>query len=111
MSIDDAFRTAMRVELRSVVREEIRAALAEAQPSSIEKGAYLSVAKAARFAEVHPDTIRAWIKAGQLRGHRAGRELRIRREDLDHFMAGEGFGPNRPTPDEVAATILSRSRK
>jgi len=66
------------------------------------------VAKAAEMADVHPDTIRGWVKAGELAGHRAGRELRIRRDELRRFLEGGDAQNNRPTPEEEAAEIFRR---
>lgn len=71
---------------------------------------YLSVRKAAQVAEVHPDTIRTWVKAGRLANHRAGRELRIRRDELHRFLESDDVQKNRLTPEEEAAAILGRRR-
>jgi excisionase family DNA binding protein len=83
----------VRELLRSVVRDEIRAAIAEAaaeKPNAFRNGAsdgYLSVAKAARHADVAPGTIRAWIRKGRLQSRRAGRVLRVSRSELEAFLA------------------------
>ncbi len=106
----------MAEEIRAIVREEVRAALREAladvgralTPVPAEDG-YLSVEKAAELAEVHPDTIRGWVKAGRLPRHHAGRELRVRRSELHAFLSA---APNeRATPEVEAAGILARRRK
>ena len=111
MSLDDAFRFAVREELRVVVREEIRAALVEVRPRSGTEDGYLSVEQAAAFAAVHPDTIRAWVKAGRLPEHRAGRELRLLRDELHRFLERAGATGGKPTPQETAAKILAGGRK
>jgi excisionase family DNA binding protein len=99
----------IKAALREVLREELPRALSLLQPRSNEDG-YLSVQKAATLAEVHPDTIRAWVKDGRLVAHRAGCGLRIRRDDLRRFLEGGGPQKNRPTPEEDADAILARRR-
>lgn len=47
---------------------------------------YLSVDEAASLLDVHSRTILRWIKQGELKAAKAGRQWRIRREDLDHLM-------------------------
>lgn len=105
----------VKESVRQVVREEIRAALKEAlgdvgRALAPRDDGYLSVEKAAEFAEVHADTIRGWVKAGRLPEHRAGRELRIRRDELHRFL-DVAANDDRPTPEQEAATMLSRRRK
>jgi excisionase family DNA binding protein len=100
----------LRAMLQAAVREGIRVALAQARAGGAEEDGYLSVQRAADYADVHPDTIRAWIKAGKLLGYRAGRELRVLRSDLRRFLADVGPNSHRMTAEEEAATILSRRR-
>ncbi len=99
-----------REVLRAIVREEIRAALADVQRAGAEQDAYLCVRKAAAFVDVHPDTIRVWIKAGRLSGYRAGRELRVLRSELRHFLAVGDSPVHRESPEEEAERILARRR-
>ncbi len=92
MSLGSAIDLSLRELLREVLREEIRAALRELLPAATAQvttppSAYLSTAEAADLARVRPETVRAWITAGRLRGHRAGREWRIRRDELEALMA------------------------
>jgi excisionase family DNA binding protein len=108
-TIDSAVRAVIGEELRRVVREELPGLLAQLLPAMPGGDCYLAVAKAAEIADVHPDTIRGWVKAGHLAQHRAGRELRIRLDELRRFLDGGGGGPkNRQTPEEEANQILSR---
>jgi excisionase family DNA binding protein len=76
--------------LRSIVREEIRAALAEQRGEPIRQlaggDAYLSITKAARLTDVAPGTVRTWIRRGRLPAKRAGRVFRIGRSDLEAFL-------------------------
>jgi excisionase family DNA binding protein len=98
-------------EIREVVRTELRAGLAELRHLLEQRPAgdrYLSVANAAAHAEVHPDTIRAWLKAGQLPTHHAGRELRVKLSELEAFMAGSRTNGERPSVEEEAAQALAR---
>src|SRR5579871_2248749 len=73
--------------LHRMVREAVRCELAafagsEAGALRNSEDAYLSVAKAARVADVAPGTIRAWIRHGRLTAKRAGRVLRVSRAEL-----------------------------
>ena len=59
---------------------------------------FYTVAEAAKFLRVNPMTVRRHIGAGRLPAARAGRSLRIRREDLEAFMqpvSGE-IAPDHP---------------
>lgn len=47
---------------------------------------YLTLKEAAEFASVHPNTIRNWIRSGFLKACRPGRDLRIKRIDLENFF-------------------------
>ena len=98
----------LREMLRGIVREEVRAALVEAGTTSPDGDGYLSVQKAAALTDVHPDTIRAWVRAGRLRGYRAGRELRVLRSELHHFLDAGDLVDHRETAEEEAAKILAR---
>ena len=108
-TVDSAIRAVIGEEVSRVLREELPGLLAQLLATMARSDCYLSVAKAAEVADVHPDTIRGWVKAGHLAGHRAGRELRIRLDELRRFLDGGGGGPkNRQTPEEEANEILSR---
>lgn len=79
-----------------LVRAEVQRVLASITPDE-----YLTTAEAARVASVAPKTIRRWIRTGKLVAHSAGRELRIRRADLERAM--------RPTRGICAGTTASGS--
>jgi excisionase family DNA binding protein len=86
--------------VRIEVDARVHAALAE-RPAVAE---LLSTAEAARYAKVSPRSIRRWLDQGKLEALHAGRELRIRRADLDQLMRG---GRRRKatelTPEQLAA--------
>lgn len=75
--------------LRVVVREELQAIIGELRAAAGGAEDELDTAAAAARAEVTPDTIRDWVKRRGLPARRApgGRDLRIRRADLDAFLA------------------------
>ena len=78
----------LRDLVRAVAREEVARALAEVtNPSE-----YLTTAEAATHARVEQGTIRRWIRAGRLTGHRSGRKLVVRRADLERLMRGDEAG-------------------
>jgi excisionase family DNA binding protein len=107
-TIEDILRATLLPALREAVRDEVRTAMAELKPK-VTAGDYLSVADAGQIADVHPDTIRLWMKQGKLERHQAGRELRVRRADLERFLS-QGPTSEGPSPDEAAASILNRRR-
>jgi excisionase family DNA binding protein len=88
--------------VRSEVAGQVAAALAHRPPAD----ELLSTAEAAAHAKVAPETIRRWVAAGKLSEHRAGREVRIARADLDQLLHR---GARRPrlqatekTPEQLA---------
>jgi excisionase family DNA binding protein len=92
--IRDATKLALRDELPAIIREHLKPLL-ERQERSAERGEALSTVAVASYAGVSPATVREWVSSGQLRAQRAGRLLRVRRSDLDAFLArssprGEG---------------------
>lgn len=86
--------------IRELIRQEVRIALAEARPAPDE---YFTTAEAARYAKVAPRSIRRWLDQGKLRALHAGRELRIRRADLDELMrSGRRGNASELTPEQLA---------
>ncbi len=86
MTVEDAIRVAVREEVRNALRE-LLPELARPVVPTAGLGVYLSTADAAELANVRPETIRGWIADGRLPGHRAGREWRVRRDELETLMA------------------------
>jgi excisionase family DNA binding protein len=78
-------------EIRGILREEIRSALRDmlptAAPAPKAPAAYLSTREAAELVGVRPETVREWVASGDLPPHGAGKVLRVRRDQLEAFMA------------------------
>jgi excisionase family DNA binding protein len=110
VTIEESIRTAVAAELAPLRAEVARLAYQLEAMQRDTSDQYLSIQKAAAMAEVHPDTIRSWVKSGRLTEYRAGRELRILRGDLCRCLAGESTSGNRDTAEEEAAAILARRR-
>jgi excisionase family DNA binding protein len=110
-TVDDAMRAAIRDELNALFEEKIKPLLeSHRPPAPVEVPVYISTADAARRIGVTVATVQSWVRENRLRGHRAGRLLRIKVEDLHEFM-------NRATPpedvdlDAVGRRILLRRRR
>lgn len=88
--------------LRALVREIVREEIATARPASVGTDGHLSTRAAARHAGVAVGTIRRWIHDGKLRELRAGRHLRVRREDIDTLLRGERRDGPQPSPEDLA---------
>ena len=102
---------ALRDLVREVLREELAAAReAPARPE------WVSVADAAAMASVTPDTIRESISRGILPRYKAGRVLRVRRDELEAYLANprheraRGAVARELSPEELADLDLGRRR-
>jgi excisionase family DNA binding protein len=89
---------ALRTFIVEAVRDALRAAGIR-EPS----GAYLTVVDAAGFASVTPQTIRAWINAGKLTRYRAGRALRVHRDELERLLCDAAAADEAELDPEVRA--------
>jgi len=75
-------------ELREIIRDEMRTVIQqELGKKPAAAGDYVSVSEAAKIASVQGQTIRSWIRSGRLAGYKAGRVVRVRRSDLEAFLA------------------------
>jgi excisionase family DNA binding protein len=86
--IRDAAKLAIRDEMPAILREHL--ARADAMRELVRPAARdepFSTRAAASYAGVSEPTIRAWAASGQLRTVRAGRVIKVRRSDLDAFLA------------------------
>ncbi len=101
---------ALRGLLREVVREVVHEELAELRPGTKapppDAVDLLSVSQIAQMLGVHERTVRAWIQAGDLRAHRAGRQLRVYRRDLESFLEHDGTAPRRIDQESQLERIL-----
>lgn len=81
----DQITEGLRSLVSGLVRDEVKRALADAtKPDE-----HLSTKAAAKYAGVHVDTVRRWIREGKIESHRAGRAVRVRRTDLEALLAAE----------------------
>lgn len=62
----------------------------------------MSPEEAARYLKVNPHTIYRNLRCGRLPGGKVGRQWRIRKSDIDRFLAGGLFLGNEK-PDKQAA--------
>jgi excisionase family DNA binding protein len=106
LGIEEALREIVRDEVRKELRhhrEEMLVAVraydrppAKTEPDPDE---LLTVEQVAHLLKVIPDTVRGWIQSGTLRasrpgnGTRPGRTYRVRRADLDAFVASSQRPP------------------
>jgi len=108
MTIEDLLAERLVPAMRDVVRAELRAVMSEMKPASA--GEYLTVAQAAEIANVHPETVRVWIRDGRLPRHHAGREHRVLRTELEDFLRVTLTPPDEMSLEARATAILNRSR-
>ena len=73
-------------QIRALVVEVARSEVARILDERDTSPERLSTSEAADAANVHPKTIRRWIAEGKLPSERAGREIRVRRADLEHLL-------------------------
>lgn len=84
-----------------MVREEIDRASADAKPTS----EYLSTAEASSLARVSTGTIRRWINEERLKNFGAGREIRVRRDELEALMRPDGKRQRRRMRERPRAPV------
>ena len=109
--VREAMKLALRDELPALIREHLKPIL-EREAACADRGVALSTGEAAAYAGVSPATSREWVNAGQLRAQRAGRVLKVRRGDLDAFLArSEPRGEGVIDLSERAREILSGKKR
>jgi excisionase family DNA binding protein len=86
--------------LRDMIREIVRQVLTD-EVDAKRPAEFLSTAEAADLARVAQGTVRRWIRERRLVGHRAGRELRVKRADLECLLGGEESS-NSLSPETMA---------
>jgi excisionase family DNA binding protein len=105
-------------QLAAVIRELVRAEVDQRVTAALVGRSagveLLTTAEAAAHAKVAPETIRRWIAAGRLPEHRAGREVRIGRADLDQLLHRGTRGPkpqsSARSPEELGALAAEKFR-
>jgi len=108
--LTDALRDpAVLEEFRAVVREELDAREAPLPQEADDR--LMTVADVARYAGVKTATVRGWLRAGKLPSVRAGRQWRMRRAELDRFLAGAGQGEAVDVEAEAARIVAMASRR
>lgn len=55
---------------------------------------WLSVDDIAKELNIHPDTVRGWIRDRKLKATKLGRDYRIKRVDLDRFLEERTISPD-----------------
>jgi excisionase family DNA binding protein len=94
--------------LRDIIRDEVRTAIRqELGKKPVTAGDYVSVVEAANIASVQGQTIRAWIRSGRLTEYKAGRVLRVRRSELETFLAA---APRPATASDLSPEDLADMR-
>lgn len=111
LALRDLLRDVIRDEVRAAIREELASVLAAAPVASGGTQEYLTTDEAASMARVEPATIREWVRRGDLRRHQAGRELRVRRDELAAFLASGRRSEAEHNVESLAAKILQRGAK
>lgn len=90
--------------IRSLVREEVREALAGGSN-------YLTTAEASALLRIAPGTLRRWVREGRVVPLQAGRELRFQRSDLETLAAPRARTrrvTRQKTPEEIGAEMWGR---
>src|SRR4051794_2991415 len=87
-----------RDELFSVVEE-----------ASVIDERWLTVEEVAKIARVHEQTVRRWLRSGQLPGHLINRRAgyRVRYSDLERFLSGEELGKTHGLNSQAASRSAS----
>ena len=104
-ALRELLRDVVRDELRHLREEMLEAIRTHDRPppkNELSPEELLTVEQVAQLLKVIPDTVRTWIQSGALRasrpgnGTRPGRKYRVRRGDLDAFVAASQRLPAAP---------------
>lgn len=106
----------LRAWIADIVRTELKVQLAGIAPSpKVPPSPYMTTAEAGEYARVSSATIRKWIRNGRLLAHGAGREVRVRIDDLvdalrpqRHRSAIRGTGERERSPEELADEMIEQ---
>ena len=103
MSTGEPIAIISAAELAALIRQVVRAEL-----DRREGGTTLSTEEAAAVAGCDPKTVRRWITSDQLPARRRGRRHRIRRDELEKFLAG-GADKVEAATSRILASLDARS--
>ena len=81
----------LRAWIADIVRTELKVQLAGIVPSpKVPPSPFMTTKEAGEYARISPATIRKWIRLGRLQAHGAGREVRVRLDDLVDALRPQG---------------------
>ncbi|HEU0035895.1 MAG TPA: helix-turn-helix domain-containing protein [Kofleriaceae bacterium] len=106
----------LRAWIADIVRTELKVQLAGIVPSpKVPPSPYMTAKEAGEYARVSAATIRKWIRTGRLQAHGAGRELRVRIDDLVDTLRPQprrtsvrGSGARELSPEDLAHEMVER---
>ena len=107
------------VRVRTIVREEVQAALRETgqrlQEPAVASPEFLTIPQVANLLGVTEPTVRGWVQRGELHATRIGvkgRRYVVKRGDLDAYIEGQPVTRqrNRDAVDKQATEIVSLAR-
>lgn len=64
---------------------------------------YLSVVQAAEQLQIHPNTLRAWIRNGFIDYRRLGRNIQIPQDAVDEMLERSYYQATTSTPSKAAS--------
>ncbi|HEY8210352.1 MAG TPA: helix-turn-helix domain-containing protein [Myxococcaceae bacterium] len=99
---EEAIRTIVREELRPI--REVLETL-KVPPTAAE---LMTAAEAAELARCTPETIRAWVRAGNLTRYGANGRLRVRRDEVLKLLQSESERMTDVQLEAVANQVLGR---
>lgn len=112
---------ALRTLLADVVREQLRLALGDDLPTRLREATstdapppddgYVSMQRAAEIAQVNPNSIRNWIRRGDLREYRAGRLVRVRLAELHRYLARPPETTTAVNAEQDVRRMLAKARR
>lgn len=94
--------------LHALITKEVRAEVRRVIAEAMRPDEYLSPASAAKLAEVTPETIRRWVKAGKLTRYgvsgkkKRTRVLRVSRLELERLLRSDGAQNDELSPEQLA---------
>ena len=110
-AIEDMLQRLVTKAVEDVVERRLLPLMNERMTAVAAPAEWLSVNEAAKHAGVADDTVRDWIQRGDLPEHRAGRHLRVRRDELDRLLSHRSGDPvTDEAIDSAVTSILERRR-